>query len=227
MVVLSLTILRNVSHLYGNERMPTKEANDAIENIYDEVYNYASEVAVEGIERSHPEVYAEFSGDPEMLTYQELEDAGEAYADVDPERSKMYYDAAEELDQLTHDAMSEDDASLIFFEVEIQYTKADYPDGDNLDPELTFRGEVSTNYKTLAAKEVTITFNSEEELENALEQGSKEIEDWFDGSEYEENKSSVNEAMNPRAEDIYDVLSKQADSVIKPLMMNPIKKSRH
>ena len=125
-----------------------------------------------------------------MLTYKELEDAGEAYEDVDPERSKMYYDAAEELDQLTYDAMGEDDDSLIFFEVEIQYTKADYPDGDNLDPELNFRGTVETNYKTLAAKEVTKTFNSEEELEKALEQGSKEIEDWFDGSEYKENKSS-------------------------------------
>ena len=182
--------IQDIDNIYDNNRMPTKEANDAIENIHKEVYNYAAENAVEGLERSHPEVYAEFSGDPEMLTYQELEDAGEAYADVDPERSKMYYDAAEELDQNTYDAMRDDDDSLIFFEVEIQYTKADYPDGNNLDPELNFRGEVSTQYKILAAKEVTKTFNSEEELEEALEEGTKEIQDWFDGSEYEESKPS-------------------------------------
>ena len=181
---------QNVSYLYDNDRMPTKEANDAIENIYDEVYKYASEAAVEGLKDTHPDVYAEFSGDPEMLTIQELEDAGEAYEDVEPERAKMYYDAAEDLEEGTNEAMSEDDDSLIFFEVEIQYTKADYPDGNNLDPELNFRGTVETNYKILAAKEVTKTFTSEEELEKALEQGSKEIEDWFDGSEYEESKPS-------------------------------------
>lgn len=206
---------QNISYLYGNSRMPTKEANDAIENIYDNVYEYASEAAVKDLQRSHPEVYAEFAGDPEILNYKELIDASEAYEDVDPERSKMYYGAAEELDQMTTDAMYEDDDALIFFEVEIQYKKADFPDGDYVDPELTFRGEVSTQYKILAAKEVTKTFTSEEELEKALEQGTKEIEDWFDGSEYDKEVSEISEEVSfEDSERVYDDLIQHARNTI-------------
>jgi hypothetical protein len=213
--------MQNITIIYGNMTMPTKEAEEKIEKLYDELYAEYHESAVQRLKDTSPEVYAEFAGDPEILTYRELEDAGDAYADVEPERSKMYYDAAQELDEKIHDYFYDDDAAMIYFEVEIQYKKADYPDGDYVEPELTFRGEVGTNYNILAAKEVTKTFTSEEELEDALAEGTKEIEDWFDGSEYDKEVSEISEEVSfEDSKRVYGDLVRHARNTID--LANPL-----
>jgi hypothetical protein len=207
--------MQNINVIYGNMGMPTKEADEKIEKLYDELQAENHEFAVKKLKDTSPEVYAEFAGDPEMLTYQELDDAGDAYAGIDSERSEMYYKAAQELAEIADESFYDDDDAIIYFEVEINYQRSDYPDGDNLEPELTFRGEVGTNYTVLAAKEVIKTFTSEEELEKALAEGAKEIEDWFDGSEYDKGVSEISEEVSfEDSKKVYDDLVQHARNTI-------------
>jgi hypothetical protein len=215
----------NVSNLYGQYAMPTNEIDDALEKIYDRVFEYAHEAAVEWMKKENPEVWAEFSGDPELLTYKNLYDAGEAYEDVDEKRSKIYYDAAEELDQYERDSMYEDDDSMLFFEIEIQYYNANATMNDTDLPMLKFRGAVESNYKALGAKETERTFTSEEELEEALTSGAKEIEDWFDGEERNQNRvGQLTEELSPESSlEIFNIVkSIVEDNTRYPLFENPI-----
>lgn len=215
----------NVSNLYGQYAMPTNEIDDALEKIYDRVFEYAHESAVEWMKKENPEVWAEFSGDPELLTYKNLYDAGEAYQDVDEERSKIYYDAAEELDQYERDYMYEDDDSTLFFEIEIQYFNANATMNDTDLPMLKFRGAVESNYKALGAKETERTFTSEEELEEALTSGAKEIEDWFDGEERNQNRvGQLTEELSPESSlEIFEIVkSIVEDNTRYPVLENPI-----
>jgi hypothetical protein len=215
----------NVANLYGQYAMPTNEIDDALEKIYDRVFEYAHEAAVEWMKKENPEVWAEFSGDPELLTYKNLYDAGEAYEDVDEKRSKIYYDAAEELDQYERDSMYEDDDSMLFFEIEIQYYNANATLNDTDLPMLKFRGAVESNYKALGAKETERTFTSEEELEEALTSGAKEIEDWFDGEERNQNRvGQLTEELSPESSlEIFNIVkSIVEDNTRYPLFENPI-----
>ena len=107
----------NVSYLYGNHRMPTQESDDYIEELYDNVYQEANENAIDGLKDSHPEVYYEMSGDPDLLNYRHLMEVADVYEEAgETEEANRYRGAAEDLDEMIYEIMNEDDSATIYFE---------------------------------------------------------------------------------------------------------------
>ena len=205
-----------------NDWMPTQEADEKLEKAYKDLLDYTHEDAVDGLKKYHPEVWIDLSGDPDMITYEQLEAIADAIEDDDPERSEKYQAAAEELRDIHDEYMREEDSSWIYYEVEINYFEKNNSSNESGEPLLIFRGSVGDTYKTFAEKEVKKTFESEEEMEKVLEEGSLEIEEWFGGKERAEKSYITEEEVDESREDaIYELVKQEAQKRITPGFYNP------
>ena len=202
--------------------MPTKELDAKIEEDYENLYNENLVDAAEDLAREGSEIYTEFYGVPADEVYDAMVEASEAYRGVDDKKAGEYQDAADDLSDKANDYTRESDSGWLYFEVEIQYMKADNDDNTTGEPLLMFRGEASTNYTVLAAKEIELNFTSEEEMEQALVDGSKELVNWFEGGE-KVDSSQIKEAQvnESREDDIYNLVKQEAQKRITPGFYNP------
>ena len=205
-----------------NDWMPTQEADEKLEKAYKDLLDYTHEDAVFALKKLHPEVWIDLSGDPDMITYEQLEAIADAISDDDPERSEKYQAAAEELRDIHDEYMREEDSSWIYYEVDINYFEKNNSSNESGEPLLIFRGSVGDTYKTFAEKEVKKTFESEEEMEKVLEEGSLEIEEWFGGKERAEKSYITEEEVDESREDaIYELVKQEAQKRITPGFYNP------
>ena len=199
---------------------PTRDSDEKVRITYDQIREYAHDLAVIelGQDAEHREVWTDLSGDPDLITYGELMDIADAMEEGDPERAKKYENAAERLDGFESEYINNDEGYYLYYEVEIAHFTKDNTSNETGKPMLKFYADITDRYsKAFASKAIIKTFESEEELQKALEEGSLEIEKWFDGEETEEVKE-LNEGIE---DDIYELIKKETQENITPGFNNP------
>jgi len=202
---------------------PTQESDEDLQKAYDELVEFYHEKAVKDIgkDEEHNEVWTDLSGDPDMITYEQLTDIADAIYEDDPERSKKYESAADAVSYLDEEYVRDDDGYLLMYEVEITHFTKDNRSNETGKPMLKFYADISSDSKVFAAKVIIKTFESEEELEKALEEGSIEIEKWFDGEENVGRRGIKEELNEGREDDIYELVKKETQKNITPGFNNP------
>jgi len=169
--------LNDLVYLEDNYLFPTEAGEKKAERALKGLLDYHKEYAGESIEEDAPKVWAMFGGDVDLMDYETLYDAEEAYREAgDEEMADELQAAAESFNQNLYDFVREDSDSMVFLHFDADL------DTENLLPILTLTSTLEGQYgDQYDGIKVEVPFESMEDLQESLPDKLQEVIDFMSG----------------------------------------------